>query len=323
MKTFDFLADRLPFGHPYNFDNYLFNKIKHINTQCNGERADYFIVNNVKKRIEGKIHFLILDRQAYSPYKSLFGSFEFNPRIHPNLLKEFWLFIENDLKSRNIAQITITNYADCYSPAKARTIVNVLQDADFTIVREAVNHHITVTQALLEDRMHPMEVRRLNKCRKNNFTFQEEEKENSKEVYDFLALCRREQGINLSITKETFDKYLDQFPQDYFMFSVRHDGDLLAASITIKAHRKILYNFLPGSLKKFNKFSPTVMLYTGLYEYCQKHLFELLDLGISTEKDGKNQESLIEFKQNMGGEKSYKYFFEKEVIPLLRNTHEQ
>ena len=313
MKTFDFLADRLPFGYAYNFDNYLFNKIRHINTQGNYERADYFIVNNVKKRIEGKIHFLIHEHQASSPYKSLFGSFEFSPRIHENLLKEFWIFIENDLKSRKISQVNIINHAGCYSSIKAKIILNVLQEADFTFSRKAVNHHITVTQDLLENRMHPMEIRRLNKCRKNNFTFRKEDNEKSQEVYDFLMLCRKEQNLHLSITKEKFDEYLHQFPQDYFMFSVRDKNDLLAATITIRVQRKILYNFLPGSLKKFNQFSPAVMLYTGLYEFCQNHQFEILDLGISTEKDGKDQESLIEFKQNMGGEKSYKYFFEKHL----------
>ena len=88
---------------------------------------------------------------------------------------------------------------------------------------------------------------------------------------------------------------------------------LLAATITIKVHRQILYSFLPGSLRRHKHFSPTVMLNAGLYEYCKNNHFEMLDLGISTEKDGKDQRSLIAFKENIGGEKSYKYFFEKEL----------
>ena len=119
MKTFEFLVDQLPFGYAYNFDNYLFNKIKHINTQGIEERADYFIVNNIKKRIEGKIHFLLNGDHAYSPYRSLFGAFEFSPRIHPNLLSEFWSFIEMDLQSRGIKKVRIINYADCYAEKKS------------------------------------------------------------------------------------------------------------------------------------------------------------------------------------------------------------
>ena len=87
----------------------------------------------------------------------------------------------------------------------------------------------------------------------------------------------------------------------------------MAATITIKIHRHILYNFLPASLRKDKQFSPTVFLNVGLYNYCQEHQYEMLDLGISTEPDGKSQDSLIDFKEHIGGEKSYKYYFEKQL----------
>jgi len=313
LKTFEFLVDKLPFGYSFNFDNYLFNKIKHINSQGIDERADYFIINNIKKRIEGKIHFLIKDNHAYSPYKSLFGSFEFSPRIHPNLLLEFWTFIEHDLKERGIYKIHITNYAECYSERKVEIILKTMEKSGFAIALKAVNHHINIDEAPLETRMHPMEVRRLNKCKRNGYTFQEEAKENADEIYDYLRGCRKEQNLELSITKNRFLDYIDQFPQNYPFFSVRNGDVLLAATITIKVHRQILYSFLPGSLRRHKHFSPTVMLNAGLYEYCKNNHFEMLDLGISTEKDGKDQSSLIAFKENIGGEKSYKYFFEKEL----------
>ena len=313
LKSFEFLVDRLPFGFAFNFGNYLFNKIKHINSQGIDERADYFIINHVKKRIEGKIHFLLEDGKAYSPFKSLFGSFEFNPRIHPNILLDFWLFIENDLRSRQIELVKITNFANCYSPQKATLILNTLESCGFEIVLKAVNHHINVNENPLEKRMHTMEIRRLNKCRQAGFSFRQEKKENALEIYNFLNLCRQERDLRLSITKDKFLNYLDEFPQNYHCFSVRSENELLAASITIQVHRKILYSFLPGSLRKFKEFSPAVMLNEGLYMYCQQHQIDMLDLGISTEKNGKDQKSLISFKERIGGEKSYKYFFEKKL----------
>jgi len=313
LKTFEFLTDRLPFGYSFNFDNYLFNKIKHINTQGIDERANYFIINNVKKRIEGKIHFLLKNKVAYSPYKSLFGSFEFNPRIHPNLLSEFWSFIETDLKERGIKKVNITNHADFYSPVKAEIVLKTMNKASFSVVMKAANHHIIIDENPLTGRMHPMEVRRLSKCKKQGFTFQEEAVDQTEEIYDYLRSCRKEQNLELSITKETYLMYLDQFPQNYPFISVRNNNELLAATIAIKVHRKILYSFLPGSLRKFKHFSPTVLLNEGLYNYCQDHQFEMLDLGISTEKNGTDQTTLIAFKERIGGEKSYKYFFEKEL----------
>lgn len=313
MKTFEFLADQLPFGYVFNFDNYLFNKVKHIKTQGIEYRADYFIVNTVKRRIEGKIHFLLKDGVAYSPFKSLFGSFEFNLRIHPNLLLDFWSFIENDLRLRRIKEVRITTFADCYDSKKSAIISKTMENSGFKIVLKAINHHITIDENPLKERMHPMEVRRLNKCELSGFSFQQEEPAQAEEIYDFLHFCRQEDDLQLSITKDTFLNYLDKFPKNYPFFSVRNDDKLLAATIAIRVHRKILYSFLPGSLRKFKKYSPTVMLNDGLYTYCQAHNIEMLDLGISTEKDGTDQKSLIVFKERIGGEKSFKYFFEKRL----------
>jgi hypothetical protein len=304
-------VDELPFGYAFNFDNYLFNKLTHISTQGIEQRADFFIVNNIKKRIEGKIHFLLRDGVAYSPFKSLFGSFEFNPRIHPNLVYEFWIFIETNLKSRNIRQVKITNFAECYAPKKAAIIKNALEKAGFFIPLMAVNHHIKILEELLEKRMHAMEVRRLEKCRANGFIFAEEPAEKADEIFEYLQKCRKEQGLDLSITKEKLLEYQKLFPQNYTLFTVRKNSEILAATLAIKVHRKILYSFLPGSLRKFKSYSPTVMLNDGLYNYCQKQQMTMLDLGISTEKSGKDQKTLIAFKQRMGGEKSFKYFFEK------------
>lgn len=314
LKTFDFLADRLPFGYAFNFDNYLFNKIRHIQTQEVVHRADYFIINNVKKRIEGKIHFLIQDRVAYSPYKSLFGSFEFNPRLHSNLLEEFWSFIESDLRTREIKKVVIVSFAECYAPLKARKIHETLVKNEFSITLKATNHHIRVGEDLLENRMHPMEWRRFRKCQKEGFNFREEPPDCAGEVYDFLAECRREQHLELSISREKWMQYCKVFPQNYPFFSVRDtDGEILAATITIIPQRQILYTFLPGSLRRYKHFSPSVMLYHGLYAYCRQRSIDLLDLGISTEKNGSDQKSLIAFKERLGGQVSYKYFYEKRL----------
>ncbi len=313
MKTFDFLADRLPIGYAFNFDNYLFNKLKHINTQGISNRADFFIINNVKKRIEGKIHFLLDSGIAYSPYRSLFGSFEFNPRIHPNILMDFWRFIEADLRARQIREVRITSYAECYSPKKVVIIHKTLTAAGFAISLHAINHHIPVAEKPLYDRMHAMEQRRLNKCRQGGFRFVQEPAASVKEIYEYLEHCRSEQNLQMSISLEKLMVYLEEFPQNYLLFSVRDGDNIMAATVAIIVHRHILYNFLPGSLDNYNAFSPTVMLCDGLYTYCQERSIELLDLGISTEKDGKDQLSLIRFKEHIGGERSFKYFYLKDL----------
>ena len=221
--------------------------------------------------------------------------------------------ISKDLKNRGIQRCLITNPAECYSPRKMEILKKSMEKSGFSINRKAINHHIPIEEDSLEERMHPMERRRLNKCRNAGFIFREEPIEKAEEVYNYLAQCREEQKLKLSISKEKFFSYIEEFKQNYPFFTVRDQENILAATITIKTHRKILYSFLPGSLRKFKHFSPTVMLNEGLYRYGQEHDFEMLDLGISTEDDGTDQTSLIAFKERMGGKISYKYFFEKEL----------
>lgn len=310
-KTFDYLVDSLPFGYAYNFDNYLFNKVKHLNTQGVPDRADYFLINNVRKRIEAKIHFLLKDGIAYSPYKSLFGGFEFNPRIQSSLLMDFWAFIEADLTNRGIRSARITGFADCYAPHKASKIKMVMEKAGFSARFKAVNHHVTVEETPLEKKMHPMEARRLRKCVRVGFEFVEEPPENVNEIYNYLALCREEQSLLVSVTKAQLADYIRLFPQNYLMFSVRKQEEIVAATVVVKVHRQVLYNFLPGSLRTNKLFSPTVMLINGIYQYAAARGIEMLDLGISTLHDGIDQENLIQFKERMSGLPTSKVQYEK------------
>jgi hypothetical protein len=55
-----------------------------------------------------------------------------------------------------------------------------------------------------------------------------------------------------------------------------------------------------------------VMLVDEMYKYCRERYYEILDLGISTLPEGVHQDSLIAFKEHMGGEKSAKLSYEWE-----------
>jgi hypothetical protein len=311
VGVYSFLSDQLPFGYAYNFDNFLFNKIQHINFQEVKERADYFLVNNVKKRIEGKIHFLLKDSVAHSPYRSLFGSFEFNPKLQTSLLADFTRFIEDDLGSRKIQKIRIVHPAECYSEIKAKKTEEALTRVGFQCIHQAVNHHITVDDVPLIEKIHLMEQRKLKKATNKNLQFVNEPEENADEVYEYITKCRSEQGLIPSINKAALHEYLEVFPQNYYLFTVRKGKEILAATVAVKVSRKILYNFLPANLKKFNALSPMVMLLDGLYQWASEANYEMIDLGISTLRDMRPQNDLITFKERMGGILSYKNTFEK------------
>lgn len=309
---YDFIAGYPPFGYAYNFDNYLFNKARHLNTQGIEQREDYFLVHEFKKRIEGKIHFLIDGDSAYSPYRSLFGSFEMNPLMGINLLVKFIAFILEDLEKKGVKKIYITHHAGGYHPVKAQKVHEALIRSGFIVSKEAVNHHIPITESDLEQIIHPMERRRLTKCRTEKLKFSQVPATDFDRVYDYIETCRKEKGLKPSVDREQMRNYLEKFPQDYMLFVVHKDRDIYAATIAIKVIRKVLYNFLPASLERYGSLSPMVMLIEGLYEFCSEHNYDILDLGISTLPEGQHQESLIAFKENMGGQKSLKMSYEWE-----------
>ncbi|MCC5932140.1 MAG: GNAT family N-acetyltransferase [Cyclobacteriaceae bacterium] len=310
---YEFLINQFPFGYAYNFENFLYNKVRHIATQGLEERVDYFLVNKVKKRIEAKIHFLIDENHAYSPYKSLFGSFEFNHRFPRAIMQEFTEFILNDLKTRNITYIKITHHASCYSERKAMVVHDILVQLGFKLKMRAVNHHIPVDIEPLETWMSANEKRRLKKCLKDGFTFNVEPESRAEEIHDFIAQKRKEKNLDISISIEKLRLYLEEFPQTYSFFSIRKDEEICAATVAVRISKKILYNFLPASDTAYNAYSPMVMLLSEMYNYCQREKFEMFDLGISTTSDGKPQKSLIRFKTNIGALEGFKDFFEWEA----------
>jgi hypothetical protein len=307
---YEFLADQFPFGYAYNFENFVYNKVRHIATQGLEERVDYFLINKVKKRIEAKIHFLIDGNCAYSPYKSLFGSFEFNHRFPKAIMQEFAEFVKNDLKNRNIHYIKITHHASCYSERKAMVVHDILINLGFQLKMRAINHHIPVDVEPLETWMSANEKRRLKKCLKGGFIFNIEPESQAEEIHAFIAEKRKEKNLEISISMEKLRMYLEEFPQTYSFFSIRKDGKICAATVAVRISKKILYNFLPASDTAYNAFSPMVMLLSEMYKYGQREKFEILDLGISTTSDGKPQKSLIRFKNNIGALEGYKDFFE-------------
>jgi hypothetical protein len=53
------------------------------------------------------------------------------------------------------------------------------------------------------------------------------------------------------------------------------------------------------------------MLTETVYIFCQNENIPLLDLGISLDHHGNEKPELIRFKENIGGERSYKVTYEK------------
>ena len=82
----------------------LFNDPSHVLMQ-NGEAFTYNLYTN--KELSASIHFIIRENVAYSPFKSLFGAFEFEKKLPYEALAEFYAAIENELAAKGVEKIII------------------------------------------------------------------------------------------------------------------------------------------------------------------------------------------------------------------------
>lgn len=94
---------------------------------------------------------------------------------------------------------------------------------------------------------------------------------------------------------------IEQFSTTYFLFSVKNqEGEIIAGVVTILVNQHILYTFYWGDNLAYCSHSPVVFLLQEIYEYCQKHQIQLMDLGTSSLNGVINQGS-YNFKKNIGG----------------------
>ena len=101
------------------------------------------------------------------------------------------------------------------------------------------------------------------------------------------------------MTYDDLYKTISLLADKYLLFGVFDDKKLIAASVSIRISKSILYNFYHADDFSYRSTSPMVMLIKEIYQYCQQNDIRLLDLGISTET-GKINEGLFKFKKALG-----------------------
>ena len=298
-----------PEGYTQMYEGYLYNHESFVllQTSTNISVCSFYAADTQTRCIVGKSHFFREhngnEPVFRSPHKSPFGSFEMDSSLSNVQIYAFVQYVLQQLKNNQPATIYVLHHAAIYHPANTILIKESLLEANFSIKESIPNHHITLDTHPLSEKMHIMEKRKLVKCQKSGFSFEEEPLSALPDVYDFVLQCREERGWGLSMTLADLEKAVGTFPENYKLFSVYDGVRRIAATVAIVVNSRILYNFYPASLLSYQSYSPTVMLLDGLYQYCQQKGMKILDLGTSA------SDSLQLFKAHMGGEVSYKYAF--------------
>jgi hypothetical protein len=253
----------------------------------------------------GRYCFVTQEHTAISLPRSPIGGIQFGGYKEDDFIAE-WAAIEKQLIDHGVENLLITIAPIFYDFSIPK---EWLLNFGFQIEAEEISHFIPLFGEL-RPKTHKMEQRILQK--KQAFIIEVEGTNSLEEVHEFLSRCRNTQGLEISIDLNTLKKSFKELPENYQIFTARLQGQLIGAVITVLVNEKVAYYFLPATDVQFRSMSPMVHLIQYMYDYYQEKGFKLIDLGISSE-NGVPQSSLITFKERMGGIRSSRYTFRKEL----------
>lgn len=286
---------------------FLFNRPSHLFLQSAGGWLAY---KAIRQGGYSTIYFHLQNNTACSPYRAPFGSFEFQQNLNDEELDRWLSFIQSDLLARCCQHIQIKHYPAAFAPETTRLLKQALTSYRFQIFEETTSI-ISVTQSPFETKLTVSKRQKLKKC-VARFSFSQVELNHLGKIYSFIADSRKVKGYQLSMSWSDMQQTVEKLPQNFLLFSVEEDHQLVAAAICIQVSDSILYTFYYAHAAAFDKLSPVTQLLQGIYEYAQSHSIKLIDLGTS-QVDGKLNPSLLHFKKSVGGKSSAKYTFTKQI----------
>lgn len=247
---------------------------------------------------------------AHSPWQAPFGAVQMAVGLSAALVHVFLEEVHKVLQEHGVRRVRVRSYPFAYDAGGSALLTHTLLQLGYQVTLTELNHHLPLRTAGFEAGLHISERRRLHKCRRHGFRFEQESPRLLPAAYAFLRQCRAEKGQHLSLSLSRLEELFQQFPQNHFLFSVRDGaGQWAALTVAIQVNEQVLYNFYPASTLAYNSFSPVVLLNEGLYAFGLANELTLLDLGTSTLPEGPNH-SLLQFKRHLGGVPSLKLSFE-------------
>jgi hypothetical protein len=299
-------------GYEPHLDYALFNQQKFLQLQSANGWLTFYILDKKHSHVSCFIHFYIEDKIAKSQLRSPFGSFELSKELSAPIFFDFVKFIEVRLRALNIKKVIIKNPPDLYRPNENVIIQTALLNNGFFIDSAEISSVIQASDHSYEELLHIRKRRKLRQAQNQKLRFEILNHERLAEVYKFIESCRDDKKFKLSISLEHLTKTAACFEEEYILFGVIHNDKLVAASVTVKVSKSILYHFISDYLREVDGARPGLVLMQGIYNYCQMENIPILDLGTSTE-DGKPNFNLLSYKKELGAIPTAKLTFAKEL----------
>ena len=321
-----------------------FNSYQYVDYQATEQVYTFVLTDDSKQKALAFFYLFVDNKNGLSPKRGSYGSFEISEKLTISSLQNFIKSIINFCKELDLEKIEIKHFPTCYDVKRSEIIERALLQSGFTILLNYENQYLEITDSSFETKLHSSEKRRLQKCFKAGFIFEEIQQPDIEQVYNFISKNRSELGYKVTFELEDLQTWFrlfcgfscsgfaiqnqidigcsgfviqSQINEDlqsiskniYQVFCVKENQKIIALTLTVNVAEGILYNFCPADDLAYRTFSPAVLLTKGLYEYCQKKKIKCLDLGVSIDSEGQSKPDLLRFKKNLGAVNSEKRVF--------------
>ena len=290
----------------------LFHLPEHRTLQSRDGWRSFFVLHEKSRKLFAEVHFCCEGRSAISPLRAPFGSYVFSEKLPAEVLFDFILFAEEELKKDQIGHVVLTLPPAGYFPEQHNMLMPILLNLRYMIQQARVSSVIPVTEKAFAEVVDPWEIRKLRQARQAALVTRILPAGNVEKVYTFILECRQEKNYSLSMAADEVKAVVEKFPDRFIFFGVFDQDNLAAAAVAIRVTGNVLYNFYSDHHSTYDHLSPAVMLIESEYAYCHDHGLSLLDLGTSSVGDKLNF-PLLDFKKRLGGRPSPKYTFVKNI----------
>ncbi|MGL1886680.1 MAG: GNAT family N-acetyltransferase [Reichenbachiella sp.] len=273
------------------------------------EIENYHLFNwsNSNKSVHAKIAFSIHDGEAISIPKAPYAGILCDGQLTTEEAKQFVQDSISYCVKHGGKKITIKQSPSFFNEGNHEKLNQAMILQGFEVFEE-VNHHVSLAEFTPAD-IHPMQTRRIKKCKKEGLRFNKELNPDIGECYDFFVMCRSQQDDVLNLTKKHLGKLLTADTGLYELFTVRTpEQKIIAALVSLTVDSTTCYYFIPAFDRNYSKLSPLSFLLSELINQLKSRNLRYLDLGTSN-KDAAPIPSLIKYKERMGGIESKRLVF--------------
>ncbi len=270
----------------------------YFNSPCFLQTKPYTVTGWYSKQEGGELHiwFYQQGQQAISGYGATFGGIDVSANT-VGYLPDFLNVVIGRLAKQGVKELIIKNYPQ-YWPGTSQ-IHQVILARGFKVQSTEVNQHIAVSDKPFTMIAAKNELKKINQCYRQGFVFELATLEELPEIYALVVDTRRRKNYKVSMSFEELKRSITLCPAHYKLFVVKHRNRIIAASVSVVVHTRVLYNFYHADDAAYRNYSPVAFLVAHIYDYAQSNGFSILDLGVSS-INGVLNNGLARFKKNLG-----------------------